>query len=129
MLQDYDNALPGEIKRTQQETYERNEFGGRKVTTPLWRCSNNSKKETYTPIATDVRKNKPISKRDRHIYAEDMEIRTTNVGEIYPEIAAFERVGAKHHIEINWNKIIILAIEKTKHPENSKNASREISMN
>ena len=37
MLQEYDNALHGEIKQTQQETYERNEFGEHKVTTHLRR--------------------------------------------------------------------------------------------
>ena len=44
-LQEYDNASPGEIKQTQQETYERTEFGERKVTTHLWRCPNTNKKK------------------------------------------------------------------------------------
>ena len=64
------------------------------------------------------------AKRNRHIYADGVEIKTTNVGEIYTELTAFERVGAKYHIAISWNKIIILVREKAKRPENSKNATR-----
>ena len=40
MLNGYGNALPGEIKQTKHETYERNEFGERKMANRRWRKSN-----------------------------------------------------------------------------------------
>ena len=44
MMQDYDNALPDNIKQAKQATYERNEFEERKVTTHLCRHTNANKK-------------------------------------------------------------------------------------
>ena len=37
MINDYDNALPDEIKQTQPDTYERSEFEGRKTTNIIWK--------------------------------------------------------------------------------------------
>ena len=45
MMQEYDDALHGEIKQAKQETYGGNEFGEHKVATHLWRYSNTNKKK------------------------------------------------------------------------------------
>ena len=44
--------------------------------------------------------------RDRHIYADDVKIKTTNVDGIYAKLSTFGDIGEKYHIEIKWDKII-----------------------
>ena len=56
---------------------------------------------------------KQPTKRDRRIYSDDIEIKTTKPDEIYPELTTFGKTGGGYRIEINWVAIVRLVRNRT----------------
>ena len=73
-------------------------------------------------------RNKQPTARDRRIYDGDLKIITTNINEIFRKLISSGAIERKYNIGINPGVIVILAREKLKNLENSRNASLEISM-